>query len=484
MDPETRWARAKLTGMMMQSLRQAFRMDGRKARLSQENLLVLMGQADSRYFNAYDRSTVSKWETGEVLPTVERLEVFGSALNLSRAEIDGLIVLAGLEPEAQNPPVESTSGSREAAAIVAEPSAPAGNAASDRLAGRSYAGEFTWFVLTRFLLPGLGIAGAGYLLATVGWSSDWMMTVYVVVVLAMVLAHYLLRMRRPNHLRELYLVSTFVLLTTPLLLVPLIRMDPYGFYAIEGFANTPMPYVLALVLNLLLTLAAGLMYDFLWRWQYSGGGGNVYRRAAWISFPPLAFIYVCELFLSSAGHWVYLLEVFSVLGGVFMAILVLRDESIMLSEWAKRFLLQTTMAITIVLTGIGLAGLVMVYWDPSLLILPDHTLIRSWNVDFNALGYPPSEFWDRARIGVVWSALAAIIYLVVFIGGSLMVTIYRKDSGDSVDEAAALAPSPAAAPSRRRRSKRSQVDARYRPGWLGGHSILQPVRSSAGYPPY
>ena len=63
-----------------------------------------MGQVDPIFLNTYDRSTVSKWETGVVLPNRHRLEVFGKALNLSAAEIGALIRLADLEPKDENGP--------------------------------------------------------------------------------------------------------------------------------------------------------------------------------------------------------------------------------------------------------------------------------------------------------------------------------------------------------------------------------------------
>ena len=462
----------------MQAYRHAYTVEGTGRRLSQEGLLSLMGQANPKYLDRYDRSTVARWESGEIRPTRERIEVFGRALNLSSAEVQGLVALAGLEPEARTSARDAVTAVDGIASGALSRPGPEEGKASDGPGIQSHAGGAFWLLLSKFLLPGAAIAGVGYFLALMGWSADWMITVYMSVVIAIVLSHYFLRLRRSNELRDLFFTSIFVLLSTPLLNAPLIRMDPYGFYAVDGLANTPIPFVLALLVNLLLALTAGLMFDFLFRWQTSRGSRNPYRRAAWVSLPPLAFVYACALVLCPAGHWVYLLEAFPVLGGVFIAMLVLRDEGVRLSEWAKRFLLQTSMAITIVLTGVGLAGLVVVYWDPSLLFMPDHTLIRSWEVDFDALGYAPGEFMDRARMGIVWSTLSAIIYMVVVIGGSLMVTIYRKDSGDSADPAAETAA--AVAPSRRRRTKAPRIDVRYRPGWLVGHRILQPPATTRG----
>ena len=259
------------------------------------------------------------------------------------------------------------------------------------------------------------------------------------------------------------------------------RMDHFGFYAVDGFAGTPIPFVLTLLVNLLLAVAAGLMYDFLYAWQVSRGTTNPYKRAAWVLIPPIAFVYICMLFISCAGTWLYLLEALPVLAGVLMAVTVLRDESVKITTWSKRFLLQTSVIVTVVLTAISLAGMVAVYLDPSLQFVADHTLIRSWEVDFNALGYPPEELVDRSRISTVWSCLAAIVYMVVVVGGSLFVTIVKKDTEDSASPATAPAAQAPLPVSQKRRSRRSKVDTRYRPVWLTKHRFLRPTQSNAKF---
>ena len=99
MDTDSRRVKAKLVGVLMRHFRERHLPNGKRARLSQEGLLELMGSADQTFSGTYDRSTVSKWETGKVLPSRERLEVFGKALNLSAAEVGGLIRLADLDPK-------------------------------------------------------------------------------------------------------------------------------------------------------------------------------------------------------------------------------------------------------------------------------------------------------------------------------------------------------------------------------------------------
>ena len=489
LNAETRRSRAKQVGRLMQCYRLDRAGSGRGGRLSQSGLLALMGRIKEDYRD-YSHSTVARWEAGEIFPTAERLEVFGAALGLTRAEINGLIALAGLGDQDLNstgdlsPYAGNVKGAYRTHAGAHEIFPNAYTVPPTGSKGKSRGRDVSRFLLARFLLPGLGIAGAGYFLASVGWSADWVLTTYIVAVICAMLSHYFLSVRRSRGMRDFLFLSVFVLLSTPMLQAPLMRMDHFGFYAIEGFGGTPIPYVLALLVNLVLAFMAGLMYEYLSGWQDSRSNASPYSRAAWVTIPPLAFVYVSMLFISCAGGWLYLLEALPILGGVIMAILALRDEKVEITEWAKRFLLQTTVAITIVLTAMSLAGMVVIYWDPSLQLVPDHTLIRSWEVDFNELGYSHEEFVDRSRISTVWSSLGAIVFMVVVVGGSLVTTILKKNPRNSANTAPSPAESPSAKTSRKRRSKRSRLDAQYRPGWLTRHRILQPVHSSAGYIPH
>ena len=53
------------------------------------------------------------------------------------------------------------------------------------------------------------------------------------------------------------------------------------------------PYVLALLVNLVIASAAGLAFQLLWRWRYSGdrGGGSALTRAASVALPPVIAVY-------------------------------------------------------------------------------------------------------------------------------------------------------------------------------------------------
>ena len=193
--------------------------------------------------------------------------------------------------------------------------------------------------------------------------------------------------------------------------------------------------------------------------------------------PPIAFVYAFVLAFSNVGFWIIGLGLFTLVAGVFITLLVLRDENISVGGWDRKFLLCTAVAVTIVLTAIGLAAILATYMQPSLYAVSEQGLFYSWEVDFDALGYPAEEYFERSRLAVVWASLTTLAYMVIVIGGKLIVTIYRLDGGDSSIAAAAAAVAQVEDSLPQRTKRRSRVDVRYWAGWIAGHRILQPLRN-------
>lgn len=94
--------RARQVGLVMKAYRESFPREGGGRGISQAEMLRRMADADPSYGRRMSHSTVSRWESGYYrAPTVHRLETFGKALNLSETEIEGLILMAGLDPGTQ-----------------------------------------------------------------------------------------------------------------------------------------------------------------------------------------------------------------------------------------------------------------------------------------------------------------------------------------------------------------------------------------------
>ena len=177
--------------------------------------------------------------------------------------------------------------------------------------------------------------------------------------------------------------------------------------------------------------------------------------------------YVNLLVFSNVGAWIYLSAVFSVLAGVFITLAALRDEDVSLPDWNRKLLLVGAVAATIVLVAFNGAAILAVYLQPGLLALPDHSLLRSWDIDFGALGYPPEELAQRLGLGFAWASLSTLAYMVILVGGHLIVTIYRLGDGGSAASEASVASS-AGVPSPRRRPPRGPSRLERRAWAYGG----------------
>ena len=277
----------------------------------------------------------------------------------------------------------------------------------------------------------------GYALSAFGWNDGWMPTVYVAVVSSLVLAQGFFLPDRDCDLREFYRVTVFFLLTTPLLQFHSLVMDYYNFYAIGGLAGTQMPYLLALLLNMVLAPVAGLMFHVQWRLHYPGRrtGSNPFRRVAWVAFPPPVLVYTVVV-ITNISVSIQLAVLFPILGLAFTIILALRDPSFHQEPGDRRFLLCTISAIGIVSGTLGVVVIIAAYVSPDLpMALPDHNLLSSWELDFEGLGYSRDEALDQANLGYVWHAVAVFSYMPFIVGGGLFTAIYQTGGGNSYSPA-------------------------------------------------
>ena len=227
--------RAKQVGVLMRHYRSSFPAEDGRTGLTLENVLERMAKANQRYETSAP-STVSRWESGATMPKKRRLQEFGAALNLSPHEIDGLLALAGIDTENRPEAAHSVGTAQERHEDVAASLAGSGRLIPEsggtlgQSSVRSSLAQALNGGILRFLLPALAIAGGGYLLSSLGITETWMLMLYIGLTMGLVVSQGLFKMRRAGNLRELLFVTLFIVLSTGLLQVPFIGMDPYGFY--------------------------------------------------------------------------------------------------------------------------------------------------------------------------------------------------------------------------------------------------------------
>ena len=432
---------------------------------------------DSRYLNKYDRSTVSRWESGDILPKTRRIEVFGEALGLSRAEVDGLLSLADLDAYATESPIAEIQAAPEPSDISDIAEAPLTDVAENSGCAQtpSYIRFAVGYVWSRFALPGSIITLAGYLMATLGWNSPFMLAIYVGGALFGMTAWRLWRLRRSDDLGDLLFITVFFLLSVYLLQAPLTYMDIYDLYSLGNFAGTSIPFTLSLIMNLFVATIAGLMFARLRIWQHSSRSGDksVYGRAAWIAIPPVVFVYAFILAFANIGLWIAGLALFTMLAGAVTTLLALRDKDVSIDEWDRKFLLCATSAVVIMLAALGIAAILIAYAQSSSFPETDMGLFYSQEKDFDALGYSADEYPERSNLAAAWGSLVTLAYMVTVIGGKLLVTIYRLDGGDSVMPAAAPAGAPLSDLAQRQAARGSQFDLRYRAACFFRHPVFR-----------
>ena len=189
--------------------------------------------------------------------------------------------------------------------------------------------------------------------------------------------------------------------------------------------------MMALLLNLAVASTAGLIFQLLWRWQYSGGhdGSSPLRRAAWVALPPVTLVYGVVVVITNISVAIQMTVLLPVLAVVFTALLILRDPAVNPSERDRLYLLSATSVVGMIGGTLGAGTILLIYLSPDLpSVLPDHNLLTSWQIDFTRLGFTREEALDRLNLGYMWHAIWVFAYMSFVVGGTLITSIYRIDA--------------------------------------------------------
>ena len=112
------------------------------------------------------------------------------------------------------------------------------------------------------------------------------------------------------------------------------------------------------------------------------------------------FVYAVVVVITDISVSIQLAVPLPLLGAVFTALLGLRDPTYNTNERDWLFLLSTTSVVAMVSTALGVAVILSICLSPGLpSVLLDHNQLRSWKIDFEALGLPREEVLDRLKLG-------------------------------------------------------------------------------------
>lgn len=291
-------------------------------------------------------------------------------------------------------------------------------------------------ILTYLLLRSLPLAGCivliGYSLSPLDWNASWVPAMYVCIITGIVLAHALLFSDRNAELREFFWVSLFFMTSAPLLQFAPIQMDHYSLYRVGDFYGAHLPYMFALLINLVLAASGGLMFHVLNKHLPTtyADGYTPLRRAMTTVLPPLGMVYAVVVVISNASIWIQLAVMVPAVAGAFTIMLVLRDPSTNTSRSDRRFLLTMLSVTAMVASVLGVLTIMFIYASPDRpQVLPDHNLLRSWEIDFSQMDFTREEALDRLNLGYMLHATFAFGYLGFVLGGNLLVTVYRIGGG-------------------------------------------------------
>ena len=422
---------AVLVGRLIRSYRTDDRRNGRP--ISQEGLVDLMAEHGEDYAVRWDRSNVSHWETGARLAPREFLEAFGRALDISESEIHLMLALAGHEPPSNDEGREAILAAAHSIETWAESVQRDVRTLMDSMT-EPEPSEDAFTVVKRTLrmaaLPGLYALAVGFALNAMGLDGTAVLLAYALVAGSIVVGQWALQLLKSphdtsaqEHIAGLMFISLFITLNSSLLIGAATKADHFGFYTIGALTKTPIPFLLTMLVNLVLSLAATVIFSLLRSRQHASQlGRSAFTRAVFVTLPPLLFVYVNIVIFTNIGAWIYFLIVLGVMFGAFAAILALNEPGLRLE--IDGFAIKATVLVIILLCSSGVAGLLLAYLEPDMVMAAaNFRIVPLAEVSHAELGYTAEEGARRLRLGMMFMSLVTMFYLAVVVGGYLITTV-------------------------------------------------------------
>ena len=454
LNSELSQAKMRQLGMVVKGYRDA-------AGLSQEGLSELLKEY-APYEGSRDRSQISNYERGKVLPSREFLtallnvihpRLLAKGIELDEQDTDHLLFIAGYFSQPATDVSDLRTSVKDVKAGQATLHADVQNVQiaqariqgglqdlSQRVSGSLSVNERAKDALVKMVPAALYVATIGYAIDALGLFRTWVMLAYLCVGIGVVVGTVMMRRLRTHasdRLGDLFFVSVFFVLSAPLLQAAFTRMDHFGFHTIQEFTGSPFPFMLAVLANLVLALVTSTMFNVLRNWLYGRRTVmNPITCALAATLPPLLFTYTNVLIFCNPGMWIFFLGALSTLLGGFAAILAFNDPELRLDD-RDSWLVKATFAVILVVSISWSAWNLATYIEPSVVSSAHHNTI--WSSDpelepldaptpeyFDALGYPETEYIERIRFGSLWTGQATAAYVIIVIGFNVFATIRNR----------------------------------------------------------
>ena len=431
------------------------------AGLSQEGLAELL-KDDTGYSGSRDRSQISNYERGKVLPSKQFLSAFlkviepglaEKGIELDDQDADHLFFFAGYYSQ----PTADVSDLRTSVTDVkvGQETLRAGVEdvrhaqvmlqgglydLSQRVSDSLSINERIKDALVKMVPPALYVATIGYVIDALGLVRTWVMLAYLAIGIAVVVSTVMLRRFRTDasdRVGDLFFVSVFFVMSVSLLQAAFTRMDLYGFHTLPQFTGGAVPFMLAMIVNLVLSLASSIMFNVLRNWLRGESNSlSPVSRAVWATLLPTAFLYTNVLLFCNPGMWVFFLVNLGTLFGAFAAIILFKDPRLRVDA-RDSWMIKAAFAAIVVMAAFFGVGTLVTFVAPSLVSSAHHNTLWSSDADlapldlpppeyFDALGYPEDEYFERIRFGMLWTNQATTVYFVVVFGIAVLSAIRSR----------------------------------------------------------
>ena len=232
--------------------------------------------------------------------------------------------------------------------------------------------------------------------------------------------------RHQPWLGRLLLLSLLVMLNMPVFFILTTGMDQYSFFAMGPLAAEPIPLLLQVFLNVLLSLVAYTTYRYICQRRSSlfPTEWGIFRQTGLAVGIPIALALLPSFLMCNTGGKAYYVIVGVLVTGSICITGSLGDSSVKLNPRLARLWFGMAIASVLVLLALASAWVMFFYFIEQI----PATSNFGWQLDYrwSDLGYGPEEFPARQRDGLLVFGITGMGYMVLVLGGIMLTSILTR----------------------------------------------------------